>query len=66
MPKYIVIPLYDHAKAAEIDEILADIDTLGFSNDPFYVRTTEELTPTLSRQTISECAAGFAPTSESD
>jgi hypothetical protein len=38
---FIVIPLYDHTPDSEVDEILLDLERLGFSSKPYQVRGEE-------------------------
>lgn len=35
MPRYIVIPIYDHTDEDELEDIMADLDRLGFANSPY-------------------------------
>lgn len=39
MPRYIVIPIYDHTDEDEVEEIMDELSTLGFANSPYLAST---------------------------
>lgn len=41
MPRYIVIPIYDHTDEDEVEEIMSELDRLGFANSPYLAESAE-------------------------